>query len=261
MGGEPGEAELGTALAQSEILKDADRVLFVHAHPDDETITTGGLIAELAAAGRSVWLVTATRGERGEVVAGPLSALEGTEELARERERELGRAAEILGVTRRLWLGQPPASAGSEQRIYRDSGMEWIRPGLAGPAADVDESALVMAPVERVVADLIAVIALFRPDVVISYDGGGGYGHPDHVRIREAALDASRRTGTACAEIHAEPGDGVEWLPLEHRLDTVTAALRSYATQLTVDGGDLVHSGGQRQPITASLGLRLVAPS
>jgi N-acetyl-1-D-myo-inositol-2-amino-2-deoxy-alpha-D-glucopyranoside deacetylase len=292
-------------LAGSEILRGRGGVLFVHAHPDDETIATGALIAELSTNGRAVWLVTATRGERGEVVPGPLSALEGTEELAAERERELDRATTILGVTQRFWLGESPVlgsgagrsrhldafdgsaepapiefvgaelvqaelvqaelvqaepvQAESRRRVYRDSGMEWVRPGLAGPASDVEDSALVNAPLDEPTADLVAIISLLQPDLVVSYNSGGGYGHPDHVHIREAALAASRSTGTRFAEIEARPGELVEWFDLRNQLATVTAALRSYATQLTVDGAELVHSGGQREPIATAMGLRLVS--
>lgn len=232
-------------------------VLFVHAHPDDETISTGALIAELVARGIRVTLLTATRGERGEVVAGPLTALEGTTELALERERELQRATDALGVAERFWLGQAPARAASwGRRRYRDSGMEWIRPGLAGPASDVDDDALVRAPLQEVVQDLRALMQHLTPSLVVSYDNGGGYGHPDHVRVHEATVQASQECGIRCAEIVAAPGTDVDWFDLEGRLATVTDALRQHASQLTVDGTDIVHSGGQREAITTSIGLR-----
>lgn len=93
------------------LLDGTDSVLFVHAHPDDETIATGALIAELVARGTRVFLLTATRGERGEVVPGPLARLAGTEELTRVREWELQRASETLGIGQQFWLGEPPARA------------------------------------------------------------------------------------------------------------------------------------------------------
>lgn len=232
-------------------------VLLVHAHPDDETISTGALIAELVARGTRVFLLTATRGERGEVVGGPLSGLEGTGALARERERELGRAADTLGIAERFWLGEQPArAAGLRRRRYRDSGMKWIRPGLAGPADDVDDDALAMAPLDEVTDDVAALIVHLRPSLVVSYDNGGGYGHPDHVRMHEAALAASRAHDTPFAEILHTPGPDAEWFALDTHIDTVSAALRCHASQLTVDGPDIVHSGGQRERITTSFGMR-----
>lgn len=234
-------------------------VLFVHAHPDDETISTGALIAELVARDARVSLLTATRGERGEVVRGPLSGLEGTDALARERERELQRAAAALGIAECFWLGEQPArAAGLGPRRYLDSGMKWIRPGLAGPADDVDAGALAVAPPGEVTTDVAALIAHLRPSLVVSYDNGGGYGHPDHVRMHEAALAASRALDTPFAEILHAPAPGAEWFTLDAHLETVSAALRCHASQLTVDGSDIVHSGGQRDPITTSLGLRML---
>jgi N-acetyl-1-D-myo-inositol-2-amino-2-deoxy-alpha-D-glucopyranoside deacetylase len=233
-------------------------VLFVHAHPDDETISTGALIAYLASRGIRVSLVTATRGERGEVVPGPLSALLGTPALAEERERELERAVFALGVDEGFWLGEAPARvAGLPPRRYRDSGMQWTRPGLAGPAADSEADALARAPLTEVTNDLVAVLQHFSPSLVISYDQTGGYGHPDHVRVHDAALAASRYVGIRFAEIVETRTADAEWFDLETQRDTVMAALRCHASQLTVAGDTIVHSGGQRDPIRTAIGLRL----
>jgi len=243
------------------ILDSVTSVLLVHAHPDDETISTGGLIAYLTSRGTRIGLVTATRGERGEVVAGPLSALVGSPALAEERERELERAARTLGVNEGFWLGEGPArTAGLPPRRYRDSGMEWIRPGLAGPAPDSDTDALALAPVAEVTADLLAVLQHVQPDLVISYDQTGGYGHPDHVRVHDAALAASRTLTIPYAEVVETRDTAAEWFDLEPYRDTVTAALRCHASQLSVDGEYIVHSGGQREPIRTAVGLRLREP-
>ncbi|MDJ0337395.1 PIG-L family deacetylase [Cryobacterium sp. PH31-O1] len=240
------------------ILDSVTSVLFVHAHPDDETIGTGGLIAYLASRSIRISLVTATRGERGEVVAGPLSVLAGTPALAEERKRELERAAFTLGINDGFWLGEKPARAsGLPARRYRDSGMEWLRPGLAGPAADSEADALARAPLSEVTADLVAVLRHVRPSLVISYDATGGYGHPDHVRVHDAALRASRSLTIPYAEIIDTPTADAEWFDLEPQHDSVVAALRCHASQLTVDGDFIVHSGGQRDPIRAAIGLRL----
>ncbi|TFD52658.1 GlcNAc-PI de-N-acetylase [Cryobacterium sp. Hh7] len=240
------------------ILDAVRSVLFVHAHPDDETIGTGGLIAYLASRGIRITLVTATRGERGEVVAGPLAALVGTAALAEERERELERAARTLGINAGVWLGEAPARApGLAPRHYRDSGMEWIRPGLAGPATDSAADALARAPLTEVTADLVAVLQHVQPSLVISYDRTGGYGHPDHVRVHDAALAASRALAIPYAEILHSPTEDAEWFDLDAHRATVVAALRCHASQLSVDGDFIVHSGGQREPIRPSVGLRL----
>lgn len=239
------------------LLDGAGTVLLVHAHPDDETLSTGALAAELVARGRRVELLTATRGERGEVVAGPLAHLEGTEALAPHREGELRGACEELGIARLHWLGAPPArAAGLAPRRYRDSGMRWLRPGLAGPAADVTPDALCAAPLAEVAADIAALIGELRPALVVSYDPGGGYGHPDHVRVHDATVLACREHGAPFVEVLPEPADDGEWFVLEERRDAVERALRRHATQLSVRGAELVHSGGQVQPVPVAFGLR-----
>jgi N-acetyl-1-D-myo-inositol-2-amino-2-deoxy-alpha-D-glucopyranoside deacetylase len=240
------------------LLDGSPTVLFVHAHPDDEAISTGALIAEFVARGSRVFLLTCSRGERGEIVAGPLTALVGTGELAAERERELARATAILGVSERFWLGEAPARvSGLAPRRYRDSGMVWIRPGLAGPAPDAAADALSVAPLAEVADDIAALIDALRPSLVVSYDGGGGYGHPDHVRAHDAALAASTATGTRFAEVLETPAADAEWFDLPQHLAVVTDALRAHASQLTVHGESIVHSGGQREAIGTAAGLRL----
>lgn len=244
------------------ILDGVSSVLFAHAHPDDETLASGGLIAELVARGVRVTLLTASRGERGQIVAGALPAGTDADALTRAREIELAGAVTALGISAQYWLGEAPARAdGLPSRRYRDSGMEWIRPGLAGPAGDADADALSVAPLDEVVDDVAALLAVERPSLVISYDSDGGYGHPDHVRIREAAVAASVASGIPFAELLETPADDAEWLSLTAHRAVVTAALRCHASQLTVDGDDVVHSGGQREPIGTDVGLRRVAPS
>lgn len=244
------------------VLNGARSVLFAHAHPDDETLASGGLIAELVARGIRVILLTASRGERGEVVAGPLSHLAGTEALSLERERELAGALRELGVPDHYWLGLAPARAdGLAERSYRDSGMTWLSEGVAGPADDATTDALARADLAEVTADVAALIAATRPDLVISYDDHGGYGHPDHVAIRDAALRASVALTVPFAELLEQPAPDAAWFDLEHRRTTMTDALRHHASQLTVFGADVVHSGGQREPIHPSVGLRIVDPA
>ncbi|MCX7521380.1 PIG-L family deacetylase [Microbacterium sp. STN6] len=237
-------------------VREAASVLVVCAHPDDETIASGALIAEFVQRGAAVSLLTATRGEQGEVVAGPLQSLVGTPQLVAQRERERDLACDRLGIGERLWLGTPPArAAGLPPRRYKDSGMRWLRPGLAGPAADVGAQALTATRLDEVVADMVAAIRALEPRLVIGDDASGGYGHPDHVRVHDAAVAACRELGVPFAELALSPTADAEWFDLPQHLPTVTDALRSYPSQLTVDGADLIHSGGQRQRIVTAVGL------
>lgn len=242
------------------LLSDVRVVLFAHAHPDDETISSGSLILELVARGVHVALLTATRGEQGEVVPARRGLIGDAESLTRVREAELREAAQSLGVSNAYLLGTAPARAGAlAPRRYRDSGMRWIQPGLAGPAPDVPADALCAAPLPEVVADVGALLKEARPDLVISYDDDGGYGHPDHRRIRAVAERAAAERGLSFAELVLHDSSGVEWFETPDRLDEVRSALACHASQLTVDGGDIVHSGGQREAIRTSVGLRLVS--
>lgn len=229
------------------------RVLFVHAHPDDETLSTGIAIARLAPSGRA-GVLTATRGERGEVVPGPLKPLEGSAALAAHRERELAEALHALGHPWHAWLGEPPArAAGLPPRRYQDSGMRWAAPGLAAAAGDAAPDAFSLAPFEEVVGDVLAAIGAFDASLVVSYDAGGGYGHPDHVRAHEAARAAAGRAGLPFWE-RAEDGDRI--VADDGIAAQLRQALAAHASQLTLDGTELVLSGGQRRPIPRREGYR-----
>lgn len=226
------------------------RYLFAHAHPDDETLASGALIAHLVDRGDQVFVLTATRGEQGEVVPGPLAHLAGTPELIVRREAELAAALAELRVSGWAWLG---AQRG---RVYRDSGMVWLRPGLAGPADDTDDRALSVAPLADVVADIVAYAVAVAAECVVSYDADGGYGHPDHVRMHDASVLAAAELGLPFRALVYEPGDGVDWFELDDELPRAVAALRHHQTQLTVHGDEVVHSGGQRESIVRRVGLR-----
>src|ERR1700710_2305753 len=165
-------------------MANAERVLFVHAHPDDETIETGGTIATLVDRGSQVTVVTATRGERGEVIPEDLQhMLESPEALASHRETELDAAMKILGVTDHRYLGDDNARwSGQSTRAYVDSGMRWGKHG-AEATADAGPTSLAAAEFAEVTSDIASVLIAVGPDAVVSYDERGGYGHPDHVRI------------------------------------------------------------------------------
>ena len=159
------------------------RLLFVHAHPDDETLTTGATIAHYAAHGAQVHVVTCTLGEEGEVIGDRWAqlAVDAADQLGGYRIGELSAALEALGIGGPMFLG----GAGR----WRDSGMEGTPPRHRQRFVDAD-------PREAVGA-LVEIIRGLRPHVVVTYDTNGGYGHPDHVHanvVTTAALAASGGT-------------------------------------------------------------------
>lgn len=161
------------------------RMVLVHAHPDDETIATGGTIARYAAAGVAVTVVTCTLGEQGEVIPAELAGLaaEHADQLGGYRIGELRAAGSALGLTGQRYLG----GIGR----WRDSGMVVEPGGRAGVPSDLHPRAFAgAAPGEQVDA-LLAVLDELRPQVVVSYGPDGGYGHPDHVRAHEITMAAT----------------------------------------------------------------------
>ncbi|MDO5499873.1 MAG: PIG-L family deacetylase [Propionibacteriaceae bacterium] len=234
----------------------ARRVVFTHAHPDDETLATGALIAELVDQGIECLVLTATRGERGELVKGRFPGLEG-EEFVAHREGELAAALRTLGAGKPMFLGEPPARAeGLEPRRYEDSGMRWVREGEAGPAEDSGPESLTAADSDETVADLVAGLAALAPDVVVTYDEDGGYFHPDHVRLHHLTKAACAELGVPLVELLSDDEADGQWWDLEHWLPQVQAALECHQTQLTVSDRDVIHSGGQKEPIRLRIGVR-----
>jgi N-acetyl-1-D-myo-inositol-2-amino-2-deoxy-alpha-D-glucopyranoside deacetylase len=149
-------------------------LMTVHAHPDDESISTGGIMARYAAEGVRVVCVTCTDGEHGEIVVPELDTPENHARLADIRRAELQRALAHLGPVESRLLG------------YADSGMmgtpENELPGSFW-RADFDEA------VER----LAAIVREVRPQVIVGYNDFGGYGHPDHIRAALVAKAAFER--------------------------------------------------------------------
>jgi N-acetyl-1-D-myo-inositol-2-amino-2-deoxy-alpha-D-glucopyranoside deacetylase len=231
-------------------MSDTQRVLFVHAHPDDETIDTGGTIAKLVEAGATVTVLTCTRGEKGEVIPVDLQpALASPATMAALRTTELDAAMSALGVTDHRYLGEPNARwAGRDATRYTDSGMKWGDTG-AEPSETGDPHSLREAAFADIAADIAAVIQSVHPDVVVSYNAHGGYGHPDHVRVHETALRA--------ADIYEIPFFAIDPageldVDVSAVLDRKRAALAAYRSQLTLDGDEIVLSGGQRVPVRST---------
>ena len=166
------------------------RLLLVHAHPDDESIGTGATMAKYAAEGAGVTLVTCTLGELGEVIPPELAHLAADADggLGQYRIGELDRACQALGVTDHRFLG----GAGR----WHDSGMMGLpdndRPDCFWQA-DVDEAAAV----------LLAVVDEVRPQVMISYDAHGFYGHPDHIQAHRVAWRAFELAGGRVSKFYA----------------------------------------------------------
>ncbi|WP_017541851.1 N-acetyl-1-D-myo-inositol-2-amino-2-deoxy-alpha-D-glucopyranoside deacetylase [Nocardiopsis halophila] len=158
------------------------RLLLVHAHPDDETIVTGATMAKYAAEGAEVTLVTCTLGERGEVIPPDLAHLAEEREggLGEHRIGELDKACLALGVRDHRFLG----GAGR----YRDSGM------MGAPTND-DPTCFWRADTEEAALALAEVIREVRPQVVVTYDDNGGYGHPDHIQAHRVTLRAFEKAG------------------------------------------------------------------
>jgi N-acetyl-1-D-myo-inositol-2-amino-2-deoxy-alpha-D-glucopyranoside deacetylase len=160
-------------------------LLLVHAHPDDETINNGATMAKYVAEGARITLVTCTRGEEGEVLVPELAHLASSQDdaLGPHREKELAEAMKIIGVSDHRFLGAP-------NRIWRDSGMMGTEPNSRSDvfwSANIDDAA----------QELVKIILEIRPDVLITYDTNGGYGHPDHIQAHRVAMRAAELARSA----------------------------------------------------------------
>jgi N-acetyl-1-D-myo-inositol-2-amino-2-deoxy-alpha-D-glucopyranoside deacetylase len=153
------------------------RMLLVHAHPDDESIGTGATMAKYAAEGAGVTLVTCTLGELGEIIPPDLAHLAADADggLGEYRIGELAAACAALGVTDHRFLGGPGR--------WRDSGM------MGEPSNDAPDC-FWRADVDEAAGELLAVIREVRPQVLVTYDDNGFYGHPDHIQAHRVAWRA-----------------------------------------------------------------------
>ncbi len=160
-------------------------LLLVHAHPDDESIGQGATMARYVAEGIGVTLVTCTGGEMGEILVPELEhmAADKDDTLADERKIELDNAMKALGVTDYRFLGG--------FKRYRDSGMQWHADGHAVPADVVHANAFWNADLTEAASYLVETIREVRPQVTVTYDEFGGYGHPDHIQAHRVATYAA----------------------------------------------------------------------
>ena len=165
------------------------KLLLVHAHPDDESITTGGTIARYAAEGAEVTVVTCTLGEEGEIIPPELAQLGSwaADQLGGYRSTELALAVEALGGIAHRYLG----GIGR----WRDSGM-------AGMPSEAHHRAFTRGSQAEQVAQLAGILDDLRPQVVVTYDDFGGYGHPDHIRAHEITMRAAAKAESVRRVFH-----------------------------------------------------------
>jgi len=249
------------------------RLMLVHAHPDDESISTGATMARYVHEGAGVTLITCTAGEEGEILTPEIAHLsaDGDDGLGSHRVEELAAAMRELGVTDHRFLG------GAFR--FRDSGMQWSPDGHAMPRDETRADTFWHADLVEASNELVSVIRDVRPQVLITYDEFGSYGHPDHVQAHrvatyavalaavptyrrdlgeawdvakvywaagsrrhmiEAGWDPDRIPGFAVEESDlAAAIDGTPWV--EQKL----AALRAHASQIAPDG-PFFAGGGRR---------------
>ena len=240
----------------------AKRLLLVHAHPDDETIGNGVTMAKYATAGTQVTLVTCTRGEEGEVLLSELANLasDKDDKLGEQRIIELKNAMHELGIKDYRFLGAP-------NKKWRDSGMMGTPQNDRNDVfwqTDLDEAAL----------ELVKIILETKPQVLITYDEFGGYGHPDHIKAHRVAMRAAELAidqGWKISKIYwnttprsvvqegiekmkevgsdffgAESVEDLPWAKPDELVTTVInapefvpqklAAMKGHATQISIDG-------------------------
>jgi N-acetyl-1-D-myo-inositol-2-amino-2-deoxy-alpha-D-glucopyranoside deacetylase len=209
------------------------RLLIVHAHPDDESLFTGHVIAERLAAGAEVMVFTLTRGERGKVKLEELKSLEGNlAAMGAFRTGELREALAAFGGVKHAFAGT---------RAYLDSGMRLNPLGKPAKPRKLDELALSAASTSVVADDILKVIQDFKPDAVLTYNRKGGFGHPDHKMAHEATamairIFAKKRKGRAPAFwVISEPGERFDVQIGDAKTAAIKkAALEAHSSQVSV---------------------------
>ena len=231
------------------------RALFVHAHPDDETINNGATMAQMVEDGVAVTLITCTRGEEGEVLVPEHSHLASNAEdkLGTHRITELANAMKELGVKDHRFLGE-----------YRDSGM-------MGTPQNEHPNCFWRADLEEAAKKLASVIDEVKPQVMVTYDENGGYGHPDHIQTHRVAMRAAEIANWQIKKIYwnimpksvvqkgmdAMKAQGSDFFGAENvddlpfvkddsfvsavihapsQVDKKMAAMKAHATQISLDG-------------------------
>jgi N-acetyl-1-D-myo-inositol-2-amino-2-deoxy-alpha-D-glucopyranoside deacetylase len=231
------------------------RLLLVHAHPDDESIYTGATMARYAAEGARVTLVTCTLGELGEIIPPSLAHLAAGREdrLGEYRIGELAAACAALGVTDHRFLGGPGR--------WRDSGM-------MGTEGNDDPRCFWRADLDQAAGALLEVIRDVRPQVLVTYDADGAYGHPDHIQAHRVARRAFELEtepdgpdGPAKFYATAEPDAGQVTTEIDGGayFGQKLAAMRAHATQITVSAPFFALSDGVRRRASGTESYTLLA--
>jgi N-acetyl-1-D-myo-inositol-2-amino-2-deoxy-alpha-D-glucopyranoside deacetylase len=228
-------------------------MLFVHAHPDDETINNGATMARYVAEGARVSLLTCTRGEQGEVIPARLAHLSGSgsglgsgDRLGDHRVGELATAMAALGVTDHRFLGDPHSpgrravlAAKNGGTVYRDSGMAYAPDGGVIPSPDPPDGAFAFADLEIAAGQTASLIRELRPQVVVGYEPGGGYGHPDHIQAHLLMMRAVERA--TLAAVDGRPGwtvPKVYWVVQPESLARATFGMLARAEGANYRGPD-----------------------
>ena len=212
------------------------RLLLVHAHPDDECINNGATMARYVDEGVGVTLVTCTAGEMGEVLVPELAHLAYDDKggLGEHRRGELEQAMEIIGVTDFRFLG------GFGR--FHDSGMAWHEEGHAVAAETIPGNAFWTADLTEAADELVPVIREVRPQVLVTYDQFGGYGHPDHIQAHRVAMYAAQLAAAPSYRRElGEPHDiaKIYWTAMsESRMRESLRALRAAGDTETFAGMD-----------------------
>ncbi len=193
-------------------------LMTVHAHPDDETIGTGGVMAKAVAAGHRVILVTCTRGEQGEIVIKEIDTPENHRRLGELRAAELEAAMGELGVTEWENLG------------YRDSDM-------MGREGNNDPRTFWQADLDEAAGRLTWLVRRYQPDVMTTYNSFGGYGHPDHIRTHDVAIRAFDRAGDPAWYPGQLEAGAAAWTPSKLYETAIPASVREAMREAMRESG------------------------
>jgi mycothiol S-conjugate amidase len=200
-------------------MPDTRTLMTVHAHPDDETIATGGTMARYSRGGDRVICVTCTGGEHGEIVVPELDTPENHARLGEIRREELRCALEQLGPIEQYWLG------------FVDSGM------MGTPENEAPES-FWQADVDEAAGRLVRIVRQTQPQVIVGYNDFGGYGHPDHIRAAQMAKLAFERAGDPDWYPEQLQDDGLApWQPLKLYESVLDFTRRAEVQQLLEERG------------------------
>jgi len=238
----------------------AKRIFLVHAHPDDESLQTGHVMADAVLRGAEVFLFTLTRGEKGKAKLEELKSLEANPSaMGAFRAGELKNAMAALGVKNFKFAGT---------RAYMDSGMRIGNLGVPTTPLKLDQMSLASVSIPVVADDIFQAMAQFKPDAVITYNAKGGYGHPDHKKAHDATAMAMRRYRLSVKGkkptfwVISEPGErATVKIGGEKTAALKKAALQAHASQVTINRDTYSVASGIEFRFTDPERLRQASPN